>query len=590
MESIDFSFKSNKSEGKAAKTNVKSSTKKTYTHTQEVTISNWHDAVGIYVSDEFQATVYEKRGYGIMVRFIHNGKEYKGLVHNKNMSHGKIQDSTDLFSYGEKVWVIVLGFDENERIMLRLKYPIKGKVLATKHQIEVGTSIYQEGQDMPVRLFANDKERQNLIVVTKDKNMMLCDVPYKEISWTNDTSFQEQQDFKVRIKRIYANNNGYKIICSIRDLKKNPWEKAIYTKGQKLSAIIDSYTEKGIKIITDDKNNLPGIIWKDQVTWLKNDNEVTKEDYPKLNSKTVVSVLKFAPEKQFLSCSIRELQENPWLHIKIGDTVEGYIYTKSDSNVVHLKDDIECECHDRIKLEPYKNHKFIVTDIDIQKKKVEVSAELLQRGDYYAKIAMDFFKQRKSLLHIVKWKNESEQTTYVLLPQNILFKGESIALPYLGQCISFLESNTPLYYREIMHSGQDSSVTFVSVDMADNGFTMPTIDISKMQRKELCAKVIFETRNYSIVNTIGVLGYFEKPEHSNIKQDEVKVMFAYEQDNPMQLYKFNLIHENKENESIKEFLTEEEKKVIDEKDMALINSLQEDMPGITVKSSMKKSA
>ena len=58
-------------------------------------------------------------------------------------------------------------------------------------------------------------------------------------------------------------------------------------------------------------------------------------------------------------------------------------------------------------------------------------------------------------------------------------------------------------------------------------------------------------------------------------------MFVNEQGTPMQLYKFGLINEDKENGPIKEFLKEDEKKVIDEKDLALINSLQEDIPSIT---------
>lgn len=103
------------------------SARNTYTSNKKVAFKNWHEAVGISISDEFEATVCERRGYGIMVSFKHNGKEYKGLVHNKNMSTDEIKDSTDLFSDREKVWVVVLGFDEKERIILKLKYPKKWK-------------------------------------------------------------------------------------------------------------------------------------------------------------------------------------------------------------------------------------------------------------------------------------------------------------------------------------------------------------------------------------------------------------------------------------------------------------------------------
>ena len=113
---FDFFFKCNKSEDLDAKSKTNSTPKETYTPNKTTTY-NWHDAVGISISDEYEATVYERRGYGIMVSFMHNGKEYRGLVHNSNMSYEKIQDSTDLYSDGEKVWVIVMGFDENERII-----------------------------------------------------------------------------------------------------------------------------------------------------------------------------------------------------------------------------------------------------------------------------------------------------------------------------------------------------------------------------------------------------------------------------------------------------------------------------------------
>lgn len=502
---FDFIFKGNKSEEMDTKSKTNSTPKETYTHTK-ATIENWHDAVGISISDEFEATVYERRGYGIMVSFMHNGKEYRGLVHNSNISHGKIQDSTDLFSDGEKVWVVVMGFDENERIILKLKYFKKGNVVSVKQQVKIGikcnctikevrdtyvivaiegyegitgyigiqemshafvqhpsfmfkedehisamtisqaengkaqlsfketqdTSVYQVGQDIDVRWVDTDKERQNLIVITQDSNKILGYVPYKEISWTNDISF-EKQCFKVKIKSIDTSNNRYKLTCSIRDCKENPWEKAIYTKGQEIPVIVDSYTEKGVKFITDDKYNLPGIIKKDQITWLKNESEITEGDYPPKNSKITALILKFVAERRIMSCSIRELQDNPWMHIKIGDTVKGKVYKKSNSYIVRLNSGIECECHDKKKYS-YKEYIFIITDIDIQKKRVEVSTLLLQRADYYAKITTDFFKQRSPSLHIIRWEKDDKQTTCVLLPQCILFKGESIAPPYLNIC------------------------------------------------------------------------------------------------------------------------------------------------------------
>ena len=445
---FDFLFKSNKGEEKSEKSNYNSSSKDSYSHYKKATIDNWHDAVGISISDEFEATVCERRGYGIIVSFMHNGKEYRGLVHNSNMTYGKIKDSTDLFSDGEKVWVVVMGFDEKERIKLKLKYFKKGDVEPVKQQVKIGTkcnctikevrdtyvivaiegyegitgyigiqemshafvqhpsfmfkedehisaitisqaengkaqlsfketqdtSVYQVGQDIGVRWVDTDVERQNLIVITQDSNKILGYVPYKEISWTNDISLQERC-FKVRIKSIDTSKNRYKLTCSIRDRKENPWKKAIYKEGQEIPVIVDSYTEKCVKIITDDKYNLPGIIKKDQITWLKNESEITEEDYPPKNSKITVLILKFVADRQIMSCSIRELQDNPWMHIKIGDTVKGKVYKKSNLCIVRLNSGIECECHDKTKFDSYKEYKFIVTDIDIQKKRIEVSAK-----------------------------------------------------------------------------------------------------------------------------------------------------------------------------------------------------------------------
>lgn len=659
MRLFDFCRKKDKGEYKAVRSGTKSSPKKTYT-CNTATKDNWHDAVGISESDEFDATVYERRGYGIMVRFMHKGKEYYGLVHNKNIAYVKIYDSTDLFRDGEEVRVVVLGFDEKERIMLGLKYPkwaseipaipqieenaecccivreIKDKYVVVDiegcegvtgyirisemsqafvecpsymfekgerisaiaiSQVEKGkvqlsfkkaqdTSIYQVGKDIEVRKVLYKPDTQKVIVVTQDKNKMLASVPYKEISWTNDTSIQ-QECFSVRIKNIDTNDNRYKLTCSIRELKENPWEKAVYTKGMGIQVIVDSYTEKGINIITDDKYNLPGIIRKDQVTWLKDEDKVTEEDYPKLNSKINVSILNFVSENQFLSCSIREQQDNPWLHIQIGDTVKGIVCTKSDLHIVCLESGIECECCDKRKFNPNEEYEFIVTDIDIQQKRIEVSSELLQRANYYSKKVSDFFRRRSVQLNIVKWKSNDKRTTYVLLPQNILFNGESIAAPYMNKCISFLENTPPTHFKEIGRSDKKTDIVFVSVDMSDMGLTMPTIDITKMQHRELHAKIVFETKNCFIVNTVGILGYFEKNGNAGIgHEEEVTVMLANEQYSPMQFYKFDLVSDirgNTETNSKEEFLTEDEKKVIDEKDLALIKSLQEDIPGITRK-------
>lgn len=653
---FDFLFKTNKSGDKAAKSNAHSSPNNTDTRNMG-SKDNWHDAVGISISDEFEATVYERRVYGIKVSFIHNGNKYYGFVHKTDMS-SSIKNAMNLFSVGEKVWVKVIGFDEKEHVQLKLKYLKKGDPLPSKQQIEIGkrcncivkeikdrcvfvsieeyegitgiigiqdmshafvthpsfmfkegerisaitteqtskesvwlsfkdtqdTSIYQVGQDIAVHLVNKDSEHQNLLVVTRDDNKMLAYIPYNEISWTNDTSLQGQQDFNVRIKSVDTQNGRCKLICSIRELMENPWGKAVYTKGLKIQVIVDSYAEKGIKITTADNYKLQGIIWKNQVTWLKDEDNVTEEDYPNLRSKIEVCILKFVPEKHILSCSIRELQDDPWLHIKVGDTVRGQVYTKSDSYIVRLKSGIVCECHDNGKLESYKEYNFIVTDIDAQQKRVEVSQQLLQRADYYANKALEFFKRRSVSLDTVKWEDSNKHITYVLLPQNILFKGEAIALPYIEECIQMLKYNTPLHFKELKRSDKKSNIVFVSVDMADNGLTVPTIELSKLQKRKLTAKIICETKRHFIVNVVGVLGYFEKNEVINIKEKEVTVMFANGHDNPMQFYKFNLISEKKEdseNTIEDDFLTEEEKKVIDEKDMALIKSLQEDVPSIT---------
>ena len=142
---FDFLFKSNKGEEKSEKSNYNYSSKDSYSHYKKATIDNWHDAVGISISDEFEATVCERRGYGIIVSFMHNGKEYRGLVHNSNMTHGKIKDSTDLFSDGEKVWVVVMGFDEKDyEAIADSNFQIrKNHYLFTRERIEklAGNSI-----------------------------------------------------------------------------------------------------------------------------------------------------------------------------------------------------------------------------------------------------------------------------------------------------------------------------------------------------------------------------------------------------------------------------------------------------------------
>lgn len=276
-----------------------------------------------------------------------------GTIGIGEMSYAYVQKPSYMFKVGQKIKAKAIDQnDYNGKVKLSFK--------ATQRK-----ETYRKGDIIEVRLVEKDSYN-GLVAITADDNLMLCYIPAWEISWTDEVNLKGQKNFQVKVTQIESNEKSFKLFCSIKQTKDNPWKKADYEKGMEISVCVKGHSDSGLEFVTADEFCLPGFVPKNQLTWLKKEEDIVDEDYQKINEKISVKIMRFDPQNKKLYCSLRDLQPNPWLNIHVGDIIQGKVLAEETTEGfrVYLKNGIICNCNDKKYLPRGKKHDFLILDVN----------------------------------------------------------------------------------------------------------------------------------------------------------------------------------------------------------------------------------
>lgn len=446
----------------------------------------------VETSKVYEGKVTSVMPYGI---FVDIGAD-SGLVHVKNLSwqYMKGNEIAARYHEGQTVRVVVLGYDDKKRIQLGIKQLHEFKYTkGDKLVVTVKRYIPGEGLEAEV----DDELSTN------------CFIPLAELSWTGDVQPATLIGKSITVVTIWVDQRSHRMTCSLKMVDGSPWEKPTDIQVDSVIEVkVLKYNDSGLSISTVNEG-LPGFIYKNQITWLVTDDSITEADCPKTGAIVRAVVKKFNPQTKTLQCSIRDIQDNPWGKMAVGQTVFGkVIIGRSGLYTVMLENGIKCVCNDAMELAAGKKYAFLLTDVDANGRKAKVSREALEDAMMYAHDIRRFFNKRGISRHVFM------KDDVILMPQDITYDGVPVAMPFAIACIMYLNSHPEklVLYKEISTvRASHGNKTFISVDILDLKHNTPIADKEAIKNVEVpIEKNITETENGFIVQIAGRLGYIGK--------------------------------------------------------------------------------
>ena len=242
-----------------------------------------------------------------------------GLLHITDMSWGRVNHPSEMFSIGDKVDVVVLKFDkEKERVSLGLKQISPDPWVDVDIKYPVNTHI--TGKVVSITDYG--------IFVELEKGIEGL-VHISEMSWSRHVKHPSKMvSIRDEIEALVLTLDKEKkrISLGMKQIEPNPWEEIErkYPTGSEVTGTIRNLTDFGAFIELED--GVDGLIHISDLSWkkIKHPSEVLKK---KDEIKTVV--LNIDKENCRISLGIKQLQPDPWDDIaknySIGMEVEGTI-------------------------------------------------------------------------------------------------------------------------------------------------------------------------------------------------------------------------------------------------------------------------
>jgi len=242
-----------------------------------------------------------------------------GLLHITDMSWGRVNHPSEMFSMGDKLEVMVLKFDkEKERVSLGLKQITPDPWVDVKEKYPVSQRI--KGKVVSITDYG--------IFVELEKGIEGL-VHISEMSWSKHVKHPSKMVSirdEVEAMILTLDKEKKRISLGMKQMEPNPWQEIEekYPIGVEVIGTIRNLTDFGAFIELED--GVDGLIHISDLSWkkIKHPSEVLKK---KDEVKTIV--LNIDKESCRISLGVKQLQPDPWDDIaedySIGMEVEGTI-------------------------------------------------------------------------------------------------------------------------------------------------------------------------------------------------------------------------------------------------------------------------
>ena len=242
-----------------------------------------------------------------------------GLLHITDMSWGRVNHPSEMFSMGDKLDVMVLKFDkEKERVSLGLKQITPDPWVDVDEKYPVNQRI--KGKVVSITDYG--------IFVELEKGIEGL-VHISEMSWSKHVKHPSKMVSirdEVEAMILTLDKEKKRISLGMKQIEPNPWEEIEekYPIGVEVIGTIRNLTDFGAFIELED--GVDGLIHISDLSWkkIKHPSEILKK---KDEVKTIV--LNIDKEGCRISLGVKQLQPDPWDDIaknySIGMEVEGTI-------------------------------------------------------------------------------------------------------------------------------------------------------------------------------------------------------------------------------------------------------------------------
>ena len=226
-----------------------------------------------------------------------------GLVHVTDISWTKINNPSDILELNQNIKVKVLKFDEElSRLSLGIKQLSENPWESVNDNIKVDQVIEAKViniSDNHVNILINEKY-DGLITLSELTWLKKPPHPSKIVN-TNQT---------VSIKVLEIDDDKKRLICSLKQMKDNPWEKLkdTYEINDSFETEIVNIVDFGIFVKVQDE--IDGMVHVSDLSWDEKECDKILKDFKK-GDKIKVKILDINVEKERISLGVKHLIDDP---------------------------------------------------------------------------------------------------------------------------------------------------------------------------------------------------------------------------------------------------------------------------------------
>ena len=226
-----------------------------------------------------------------------------GLVHVTDISWKKINHPSDVLELGATIKVQVLKFDvELTRLSLGIKQ------LQDDPWEEVSKSYFVDNiLTAPVSAIGDQGVSLNI----EDKYEAF--VPLSELTWLKKPPhpskiIETNQNLEVKI--IEIDNEKRRVVCSLKQLKENPWEQLTkkYNVNDDFDTDVVNVVDFGIFVKVHEE--IDGMVHISDLSWDEKECSIKLENFKK-GDKVKVRILDINTDKERISLGIKQLESDP---------------------------------------------------------------------------------------------------------------------------------------------------------------------------------------------------------------------------------------------------------------------------------------
>jgi small subunit ribosomal protein S1 len=278
---------------------------------------------------QIRTDTLEKMGEGNLIEgIVKNITEYgvfidlggiDGLLHITDMSWGRVNHPSEMFSIGDKVTVMILKYDKDkERVSLGLKQTSPDPWVDVDSKFPVETKI--KGRVVSITDYG--------VFVELEKGIEGL-VHISEMSWSRHVKHPSKIvaiGDEVDALVLTLDKEKKRISLGIKQIEPNPWDKIEdkYPIGTEVEGIVRNLTDFGAFVELED--GVDGLIHISDLSWkkIKHPSETLKK-----KDRITSVVLSIDKENYRISLGVKQLLPDPWDKIAenypIGTEVSGII-------------------------------------------------------------------------------------------------------------------------------------------------------------------------------------------------------------------------------------------------------------------------